>query len=122
MADRTELQAVFEQLRGVLQPYAEQLVVGADTPGQYSLNTPYVATLKKELFFAGAQIGKNYVTFHLMPVYGSPALREALSAELKQRMHGRACFNFTRVDPEILAELSALTARGLEGFRRAYPW
>jgi hypothetical protein len=122
MPDRTELQAIFEQLRGVLQPYAGQLVVGADAPGHYSLNTPYVATMKKELYFAGVQIGKNYVTFHLMPVYGSPALREALSPELRKRIHGKACFNFTRVDPEILAELSALTARGLAGFRRAYPW
>jgi hypothetical protein len=54
-----------------------------------------------------------------MPVYGSAALRDSMSPALKQRMQGKACFNFTTPDEALFAELVALTARGLVGFRRA---
>ena len=37
-----------------------------------------------------------------------------VSLELKQRMQGKSCFNFARVDEDLLAELTSLTARGYE--------
>jgi len=66
------------------------------------------------LMFAGVQIGKRYVSYHLMCVYLAPDLLEAMSPRLRQRMHGKSCFNFTRVDEALFDELSAITARGRE--------
>ena len=49
-----------------------------------------------------------------MPVYGDPRLLADLSPELRKRMQGKSCFNFTRVDEGLLTELTDLTRRGYE--------
>jgi hypothetical protein len=120
MAASDRFPAVFAQLKGILQPFAEHLRVQADTPDNYSLDIPYVQEFKKELFFGAVQIKKNYVSYHLMPVYVVPALLDGISAKLKKRMQGKSCFNFTNVDQDTLDELAELTARGFEQFKRAY--
>lgn len=47
-----------------------------------------------------------------------PKLVKGLSPELKRRMQGKACFNFTSVDEGLFQQLAALTERGFEEFRR----
>lgn len=47
-----------------------------------------------------------------------PELVKGLSPELKKRMQGKACFNFTSVDEGLFQELAALTSKGFEEFRR----
>ena len=66
---------------------------------------------------AGTRVGKSYVSFYLMPIYASPDLAAAISPELAKRRQGKACFNFTKVDETLLAQLDALTARVIPGFR-----
>jgi hypothetical protein len=66
------------------------------------------------LMFGGVQLGKRYVSYHLMCVYMSPDLLEAMSPQLRKRMQGKSCFNFTKVDEELFDELSAITAKGRE--------
>jgi hypothetical protein len=61
--------------------------------------------------------GKNYVSFHLMPIYMNPALQKRVSPQLKKRMQGKACFNFSAVDPVLFRELEELTAAGFAGYR-----
>lgn len=53
---------------------------------------------------------KSQVAYHLMPVYVHPELLTDLSPELRRRMQGKSCFNFTKVDRDLFAELGALTA------------
>ena len=64
------------------------------------------------LAFGGVGIGKRYVSYHLMCVYMQPDLLEAMSPELRKRMQGKSCFNFTKVDQELFDELAAITAKG----------
>ena len=45
------------------------------------------------------QIKKNYVSFHFMPIYIDPTLRESLSPALRKRMQGKGCFNFSTIEP-----------------------
>lgn len=52
-----------------------------------------------------------------MPVYVTPTLVETLSPELRKRMQRKACFNFTKVDEDLLAELATIAARGIPGYR-----
>lgn len=75
--------------------------------------------LKKPLWIGGVQIGKNYVSYHFMPVYMAPRLLETVSVELKARKQGKACFNFSTIDEPLFAELAALTARGFAGAAKA---
>ncbi len=118
MVDRTHFNLIFEQLKQILQPYESKLVLEADTPDNYSLNTPYSEKFRKEVFFGAVQIKKNYVSFHLMPVYMFPDLLETLSPPLRKRMQGKSCFNFSKADGPLFEELAALTQRSVERVRR----
>lgn len=117
MPAQSEFPIVFEQLKNILKPYAENLTVKTDTTSTYYLDGPYSEKWKKELFFGAAQIKKNYVSFYLMPIYMYPELLKDISPELKKRMQGKSCFNFKKVEPELFAELAQLTRKGVQKFR-----
>jgi len=108
--------ATFEGLRAILKPYAEKLIVTADTSQNYMLDVNHVMKNKHRLFFAGVRVGKGYVSFHLMPVYTCPELLGDMSAELKRRMQGKSCFNFTTPDEKLFKELGKLTKKGFARF------
>ncbi len=103
----------FAALREILAAHAKGLEVTADGPKGYSLNTPFSPRWKKELFFGGVQVTKNYVSFHLFPVYMFPDLLDGISPELKSRMQGKSCFNFRAPEAVLFGELAALTKAGL---------
>lgn len=117
MPTQDEFRLVFEQLKNILKPYADNLTVKTDLPDSYYLDGPYSEKWKKELFFASAQIKKSYVSFYLMPVYMYPELLKDISPELKKHMQGKSCFNFKKVEPELFRELATLTKKGAEKFK-----
>lgn len=109
-----EFPIVFEKLKNMIKPYAKKLTVKTDKPDLYYLDATYSEKWKKEIFFASAQIKKNYVSFYLMPVYMYPDLLKNISPELKKHMQGKSCFNFKKVEPEVLDELNQLVKKGFE--------
>src|SRR3954464_418420 len=86
MAKQDNFPAVFERLKTLMQPYVPPLLVKADTPDNYYLETPPSAQHPKGLFVGAVQIKKNYVSYHLMPVYMFPNLLDTLSPALHTRM------------------------------------
>ena len=118
MATQADFSVVFEKLKSILKPYAETLTVKTDSMDTYYLDGPYTEKWKKELFFGSAQIKKNYVSFYLMPVYMYPDLLKGISPDLKKHMQGKSCFNFKKVEPELLQELTELTEKGYARFKQ----
>jgi len=114
-----EFQSIFARLRKILEPYAKSLAVTQDTAGQYCLTGGVHPTHKTPMPVAWVEIGKNYVSFHHMGVYGFPKLRDDLSAELKARMQGKSCFNFKTADEKLFMDLEQITARGFAAFKQA---
>ena len=113
----SDLPGAFSALRAILAKHAPQLKVVHDTPAKYYLDTSLTRKKdKKPMFFGAAIVNKNYVSFHLMPVYCSPELQKKISPGLKKHKQGKACFNFTAPDPVLMAELDALTAASLEPY------
>jgi hypothetical protein len=110
-------EATFRALRDVLRPYEAELVTVRDEPGDYYLDTRHVQLNRKPLFFGSVRITKQYVSFHLMPVYAWPELLNGASEALLRRMQGKSCFNFKQPDDALFAELAELTRRGLERYR-----
>ena len=57
---------------------------------------------KQALWYAGLASRKNYISLHLLPVYGSPALekklRDGFAAEGKKLKMGKGCITFGRAD------------------------
>jgi hypothetical protein len=66
------------------------------------------------LMFAAVKTNKNYVSFHLMPVYTRTT---AISAAPEKRMQGKVSFNFTDVDGSLIDELRRLTRQGYAGWQ-----
>ena len=89
-----------------------------DQPTDYYLNSRIPRAKNKPMSFGAVQIKKNYVSFHLVPVYMFPALLDDVSPALAKRQQGKGCFNFTAVDDAMFRELGELTARGFDAFRR----
>jgi hypothetical protein len=104
----------YARLKGILQPYAAKMYVSADTDMWYGLDLAPEAERVPATWFGAVRLGKAYVSFYLMPVYGEPRLLAGMSPELRKRMQGKSCFNFTHVDEALFAELTSLTKRGFE--------
>ena len=117
MAQVAQMAGVFQRLRDIMRQFEGQLVVKANNPENYYLDTSSIGKNKKPVFFGAVQVKKNYVSYHLMPVYVFPELLEGMSDKLAKRMPGKACFNFTSVDDEAFHELARLTERSFEHFR-----
>lgn len=112
------LQQVYERLRDIMIPYANDLDLKKDAPGELYIDTNHLMANDKPLFFGAVRINKRYVSYHLMPVYVNTALLDNISAGLRKRMQGKSCLNFTTIDEELFAELSLLTRAGHEFYRR----
>ena len=109
----------FAALRAILEPHAKRMTVTVDEPGHYQLaSSTMTDRVGRPLFCAAVQINKNYVSYHLMPVYGNKALRDSLSVSLMKRMQGKSCFNFKKVEPELFEELKDLTRKGVDKFKK----
>ncbi len=100
---------VFTLLKSELSTYAKDMCVEKDTEDNYFLNTLKLGKNKKPHFFGAVQIKKNYVSYHLMPIYINPSLLDHISDDLKKRMQGKSCFNFKVVDKQLFSELKALS-------------
>jgi len=116
MPTQNDFPLVFEELKGILKPYAEKFTVTADATNDYSIEGPYSEKWKKKLFFGAAQIKKNYVSFYLMPVYMYPDLLNDISPELRIHMQGKSCFNFKKIEPELFKQLAELAKKGCDRF------
>jgi hypothetical protein len=116
MPQARDFDVTFSRLREILLSFEKDLVVANDDPGNVNASSP-MQYQGKELYFGGVRLGKQYVSYYLFPVYMFPELLEGASPELRKRMQGKSCFNFTKPDPELMKELEDLTRKGLESFK-----
>ena len=114
MAKQDEFPVVFERLKSIMKTVEPVLRIHEDQEGLYSLLGPYMAQYKKALWFGKVELGKRYVSYHLMAVYMFPDLLDGISDDLRKRMQGKSCFNFSTVNEPLFAELSKLTQRSIE--------
>jgi NRPS condensation-like uncharacterized protein len=112
-----DLSAVYAELRSVMAPYAMKLDAKKDDASELYVDTKHIQKNKKPLFFGAVQVKKSYVSFHLMPVYLKPELLAGITPELKSRMQGKSCFNFSKVDKPLFKELVALTKAGFASYK-----
>ena len=125
-----DLEPVFDELRRRMSLHEDVFrryvnLTDANGPGARKVDEPAPDTsylllgaahekYPDGLMFGAVNMGKRYVSYHLMCVYMAPDLLEAMSPELGKRMQGKSCFNFTRVDEGLFDELSAITTKGRE--------
>ncbi len=113
----TDLDATYHELKKIMAPYAAKLDTKISSDNELHVDTRHMQKNKKPLFFGAVKVGKKYVSYHLMPIYVHPPLLAPASAELKKRMQGKSCFNFTAVDKSLFQELAKLTEAGFAHYR-----
>lgn len=116
MPAKNDLPAVFDRLKEIFAPYEKKMVVAQNTDKMYVLNTRYLLKKNYPLMFGGVRLGKNYVSYYLMSIYTTPDEVKKMSPELKKRMQGKSCFNFTEIDQKLFKELATLTKAGAKRF------
>jgi hypothetical protein len=123
-----EFESVFARLREILRQQAGTLSVKDDTAHCYCLEADagpaavraWHGEMRKARIPVGwVRIGKAYVSYHLMSVYGNRELLDGMSKELKARMQGKTCFNFKSHDEALFQELEQLTVQSLAAFKQA---
>jgi hypothetical protein len=124
----TEFESIFVRLRSILQKHARTLSVKDNGRDRYCLEgrvgpatlAAWGGKMKKPMIpVAWVEIGKAYVSYHLMGVYGNTILREGMSKELQARMKGKTCFKFRSNDEALFKELERLTVQGIAAFKKA---
>jgi len=125
---KQEFEPVFIRLRKILQKHAATLAVKDDAPTCYCLEADagpaalqaWGGKARRPMIpVAWVQVGKAYVSYHLMGVYGNIRLRDGMSKKLKARMQGKTCFNFKGNDEALFEELEQLTVQSIASFRKA---
>jgi len=106
-----DLAEVYLRLRPILEPYMPEMVAMQDNERGLYLNTRSIMKNKQPLFFASIAINKNYVSFHVFPVYMYPDLLDKVG-DLMKRMQGKSCFNFRKLSEEQVAGMRALVEAG----------
>jgi hypothetical protein len=115
----SEFSAAFDALRAILAPYAgKDMRVAQDKPDCYYIETKFSVMGRGPVMFAAVRRGKGYVSYHLLPLYMDPPLQSKVSAELKRRKQGKACFNFSKPDKKLFSDLAELTRLGHESFKK----
>ena len=114
-----DFDALFAELRPLIDRHGSALAVVRDEPGDFQVQTSKPGPSGTHMWFGAVQTRKSYVSVHVMPVYSHPDVMEGVSDELRARMQGKSCFNFTpdNLTPELLEELSQVIDRGLERYR-----
>ena len=115
MTDKN-FQDVYKKLNQMMKDIGKDLIVKRKGEAGMELVGPNPDIKGRELWFGGVEIKKNYVSYHLMPVYMNPGLLEGLSTELRKRMQGKSCFNFNKVDEKLFSDLRELTQKGHDWF------
>ena len=113
-APRPDFDDVYARLKGILEPYAPEMHVSADDKKAYSLDLAPPEERNPTTWFGGVMRWKHYVSFYLMPVYAEPSLLDGASPDLRKRMQGKSCFNFSKVDEPLFGELESLVRTGYE--------
>ena len=119
MSKDSGFQDAFKSLKNILAEFAGNMVFVKNAPGDFHIDTRYIMKNKQPMFFGAVRITKNYVSYHLMPVYVFPELLSGISPELMRRMQGKSCFNFKSPDQELFKELAELTAAGYRRYKEA---
>jgi hypothetical protein len=115
-------------LSEILRKHVGALSIKNDTPVYFCLEgttgPSTVQVWRGKLRFpkipvAWVKVGKSYVSYHLMGLDGNTTLLNVMSRELKARMQGKTCFNFTTSDEALFREIDTLTGQSIEAFKKA---
>ena len=120
---KTDLVEIYQTIRAELQPYA---TMGFDprvnSDIAYDLWNEKELVIegrkRKEIYFAGLVIRKDYVGFYFMPVYAEPDIKAIFHPSLLKLLKGKACFHIKKLDDILLSQISEALAAGFKLYKQ----
>ncbi len=116
MRELNEYEQIFNLLKNILSKYRKKMNLTEDNANSYVLVGPFSEKFKRDLWFGAVLIKKNYVSYHLVPIYIYKNLAKEIPASLKKKMQGKSCFNFNKVDKHLFKQLELLTDKAFNMF------
>lgn len=123
-------QEIFDVLKKMLKKhskglYATEVIPGSKAKdkkdGYHLYGSKEVSILGRKpqkTYVAGIIMQKHFVGFYSMHVYAHPqVLKKLKSPATRKFLKGKACFNVTTLDKDILADLEFLVAEGIRDFK-----
>lgn len=118
----SDLSAMFNQIRPLLARYQPPLVARHDEPAYYDLWSVKELVIegrkRKEVYFAGLMIHKDYVGFYFMPVYAEPEVKALFAPELLKLLKGKSCFHIKKLDDALLKHIDDALRKGFEFYQQ----
>lgn len=91
------LTEIFARLRAALAKYTPPYHVTLDRAGRYELWSKKAVVVdgrpRKEMFFAGLIVQKDYVGLYYMPIYAETKLTKVFSPRFLKLLKGKSCFH-----------------------------
>ena len=118
----TDLQVIFTTIRKEMSVYQPPFHSKTDNERWYDLYSIKEVEIqgrkRKEVWFAGIIIQKDYVGFYYMPVYAEPERKTLFKPELLKLLKGKSCFYIKKLDDELLKQIKQALAEGFEMFKQ----
>jgi len=112
----TDLENIFNTLCPLLARYQPPLASKHDDERYYDLwsfkELVIEGRKRKEIFFAGLIIQKDYVGFYFMPVYSDEQVKDFFKPELLSCLKGKSCFHIKKLDAELLRQIDEALQTG----------
>lgn len=113
---------VFAELRELLTQYSPPFQPKNDSEKYYDLwffkDLVIEGRKRKEVYFAGIIIQKDYVGFYFMPVYAEPEVKLFFKPELLSRLKGKSCFHIKALTPELREQIRVALVQGFEIYKQ----
>jgi hypothetical protein len=117
-----DLKDIFVAIRKEMAVYQPPFQTKNDTERYYDLwsfkDLVIEERKRKEVFFAGTIIQKDYVGFYFMPVYAEPKVKGLFKPELLKLLKGKSCFHVKTLDDELTVQIRQALAEGFEQYKK----
>jgi hypothetical protein len=104
-----DLLGIFHRLKELMMKYESPLIAKIDNEGRYDLWSIKDVVInnrkKKEVYFAGLMIQKDYVGFYYMPIYSDVDIKGVFGQELLKRLKGKSCFHIKKLDEVLVKQI-----------------
>ena len=119
MADLTQ---IFDALKPLLEEYRPPLLPKNETMRYFDLwsfkDLVIEGRKRKEVFFCGLIIQKDYVGFYFMPMYAEPDVKAFFPPELLKLLKGKSCFHIRKLTPELYEQIKFVLKKGYELYQQ----
>ncbi|MDB5282349.1 MAG: hypothetical protein JWO06_1424 [Bacteroidota bacterium] len=120
MAD--EFSEILKKIKALIKVYEPKLAVKKDSDKGYELYTAKEAVVAGRtypaIFFAAAQVQKNFIGFYYFPIYCRPELKEKLHPDLMKKLKGKSCFHIKKDDKETYQQIKDALKIGFDEYKK----